>query len=838
MYPIILDISKLNEIIETLKQYRFPEAKWLDFGLKLGLLHPMLEAIEVNHRGDTSRCLMECLSKKVELKTVAENIEKTMVDPASQLLQHYSSRISGATLSEESVDLLHTEGLISEETLREVKSCGYTLTDDAMREIYTAVAYDHNKLKSFASILIRAMGTVSIANDLMRDCEDIFKAEDSTSGCDVHNESSIVTPISEFEFQISEHYNFDEIRGKFGTFYFKVTRLVSHTIRVNQLEDFIEFLDDCYPELGPNLTSAASVKDVMKIIKIKCNVINIAPVKEVVSFYSITEAKPLISDYNKTLDEFCHSFKLQFLLDKKLSTSDFLICETIEFVLDWDPAEHLLNDIRRLMEKAFKELSRRIIVKSMHKGNSIIIICGAPTHLMNALQLRARDNLTVLQKEFALMRLKIGHCTVYDRIIRNKELKIVTEEIEMCEGELMKLNLYHNDKKSLLDDQEAQLILLKQKQEFINSSMQASGFKSKVKQIKREKAASTKKRMSLRENKHLQSTLKIRINKSTQTVLSSNGSICEAQDDSNDIISFKKGELLQLSIYGHEVQSLETGQKSAVPMIYVGYSRVELLHLFQFAMTQQKLPNPPILFDNNSLVTSDDNKSEYFIKKITNDPTLLQLLRSQILKQKLFMARYNFKPSELDDLTLTKEEVLEIVKYDEYDKWWYMHSLHTDNKGLVPINYIAPIEGRNIQMAENILLGIGDRHITVKIANFNFARNLNGSKYWTVKEDTTLAIKWIAPEAFALKRLSIKSDVWSFGILVWELTTKGKEPYPGMTKEKVTEAVSKGYHMPIPQDCPEPFKQLMMNCWQNEDDHRPSFKDIFNLLIKYDTHDT
>ena len=88
----------------------------------------------------------------------------------SQLLQHYSSRISQATLSEESVDLLHTEGLISEETLKEVKSCGYTLTDDPMREIYTAVAYDHNKLKSFAKILLRSIGTVSIGNDLMRDC--------------------------------------------------------------------------------------------------------------------------------------------------------------------------------------------------------------------------------------------------------------------------------------------------------------------------------------------------------------------------------------------------------------------------------------------------------------------------------------------------------------------------------------------------------------------------------------------------------------------------------------------------------------------------------------------
>ena len=231
---------------------------------------------------------------------------------------------------------------------------------------------------------------------------------------------------TEFEFQILEHYNFDKIRGKFGTFYSKVTQMVSDTIGVNQLEDFEDFLDDCYPELSHSLNSAATIKNVMKVIKTKCNVINIVPVEVAISFNSKieTEAKPLVADYNAAVNEFCHTFKLQFLLDKKLSTSDFLICETIEFVLDWDPAEHLLNDIRHLMEKAFKGLSRRIIVKSMHKGNSIIIICGAPTHLMNALQLRAHDNLTVLQEEFALMSLKIGHCIVYDRTIRNKVYQI------------------------------------------------------------------------------------------------------------------------------------------------------------------------------------------------------------------------------------------------------------------------------------------------------------------------------------------------------------------------------------------------------------------------------
>ena len=132
--------------------------------------------------------------------------------------------------------------------------------------------------------------------------------------------------------------------------------------------------------------------------------------------------------------------------------------------------------------------------------------------------------------------------------------------------------------------------------------------------------------------------------------------------------------------------------------------------------------------------------------------------------------------------------------------------------------------------AENILLG--DHYNTVKIANFHLAQHLNGSKYWTA-EGTRLAIKWTAPEAYTLNQLSIKSDVWSFGILLWKLVTKGKEPYPGMTNQKVKEAVSKGYHMPIPRDCPEPFKQLMINCWKHKDNERPNFNYVIDILLKY-----
>ena len=78
------DITKLNEILKVLKFYNFPEAKWFDFGLNLGLLHPTLEAIESDHKGNSSRCLMECLTKwlsKVD-KTVHSFMWQTLANAA------------------------------------------------------------------------------------------------------------------------------------------------------------------------------------------------------------------------------------------------------------------------------------------------------------------------------------------------------------------------------------------------------------------------------------------------------------------------------------------------------------------------------------------------------------------------------------------------------------------------------------------------------------------------------------------------------------------------------------------------------------------------------------
>ena len=121
----------------------------------------------------------------------------------------------------------------------------------------------------------------------------------------------------------------------------------------------------------------------------------------------------------------------------------------------------------------------------------------------------------------------------------------------------------------------------------------------------------------------------------TQTVLSSNGSLCVAQDDYNEVhISLKKGELLQLNNNGIELQSLETGYKGIIPIGCVGYSKLELLQLFQFVMTEQEVNIPhPVLQKIRNDLDSNDKKVSLFLQSIDDDPTVLVTLRRISLKQ-------------------------------------------------------------------------------------------------------------------------------------------------------------------------------------------------------------
>ncbi|NXI61362.1 FRK kinase, partial [Anseranas semipalmata] len=125
--------------------------------------------------------------------------------------------------------------------------------------------------------------------------------------------------------------------------------------------------------------------------------------------------------------------------------------------------------------------------------------------------------------------------------------------------------------------------------------------------------------------------------------------------------------------------------------------------------------------------------------------------------------------------------------------------------------------------ARNVLVG---EHGVYKVADFGLARvfKVENEYIHETKPEPKLPVKWTAPEAIRYSKFSIKSDVWSFGILLFEITTYGKMPYVGMPGHQVIQMLDKGYRLPQPETCPKALYELMLQCWSREASERPTFK--------------
>ncbi|KAK7077115.1 hypothetical protein SK128_010594 [Halocaridina rubra] len=134
--------------------------------------------------------------------------------------------------------------------------------------------------------------------------------------------------------------------------------------------------------------------------------------------------------------------------------------------------------------------------------------------------------------------------------------------------------------------------------------------------------------------------------------------------------------------------------------------------------------------------------------------------------------------------------------------------------------------------ARNVLVG---ESLICKISDFGLARLLQSDEY-DITSDQRFPVKWTAPEAFLKNCFSIKSDVWSFGILMMEIVTDGAIPYPGMTKRQVMDEVPYGYRMKKPPNCPEPFYEIAFSCWTHNMDDRPSFDHIYDALYNFSVY--
>ena len=127
--------------------------------------------------------------------------------------------------------------------------------------------------------------------------------------------------------------------------------------------------------------------------------------------------------------------------------------------------------------------------------------------------------------------------------------------------------------------------------------------------------------------------------------------------------------------------------------------------------------------------------------------------------------------------------------------------------------------------ARNILL---DVDLTCKVADYGMSRSIEGKRYYR-SIGCPMPVRWTAPEALDSQVFTEQTDVWSFGVLLYEIWTKGGIPYHGMNEREVWAAVVEGHRLPCPMLCPAALYSLMQQCWQ-ETGSRPNFTEISSKL--------
>ncbi|XP_051708377.2 macrophage-stimulating protein receptor isoform X3 [Oryctolagus cuniculus] len=124
--------------------------------------------------------------------------------------------------------------------------------------------------------------------------------------------------------------------------------------------------------------------------------------------------------------------------------------------------------------------------------------------------------------------------------------------------------------------------------------------------------------------------------------------------------------------------------------------------------------------------------------------------------------------------------------------------------------------------ARNCML---DESFTVKVADFGLARDVLDKEYYSVQQHrhARLPVKWMALESLQTYRFTTKSDVWSFGVLLWELLTRGAPPYPHIDPFDLPSFLAQGRRLPQPEYCPDSLYLVMQRCWEADPAARPSF---------------
>ncbi|KAM8921480.1 high affinity nerve growth factor receptor [Pelodytes ibericus] len=142
--------------------------------------------------------------------------------------------------------------------------------------------------------------------------------------------------------------------------------------------------------------------------------------------------------------------------------------------------------------------------------------------------------------------------------------------------------------------------------------------------------------------------------------------------------------------------------------------------------------------------------------------------------------------------------------------------------------YLASLHFVHRDLAtRNCLVG---HNLVVKIGDFGMSRDIYSTDYYRVGGRTMLPIRWMPPESILYRKFTTESDIWSFGVVLWEIFTYGKQPWYQLSNTEAIECITQGRELERPRTCPTEVYNIMQGCWQREPQQRLNIKEVHSKL--------
>ena len=209
--------------------------------------------------------------------------------------------------------------------------------------------------------------------------------------------------------------HFQKMRIKFGSTFFQVRRNFLKKQKDLNIDEIKALVADCFPALKSELNDKKTINEVLDVVKRKCNIINIRPLKVLITEFNIEEAEAIIKEYKKKAKDFCKTISVRLCLDEKLQavpTPSRLKSETVIFILDWNPDESTLQDINDVLEKLEPLENYRIQIDQAGPHHSVVVTCYCPAEYTGSLITTVLEKIEMLQKR-GLKEFIVGNGTIW-----------------------------------------------------------------------------------------------------------------------------------------------------------------------------------------------------------------------------------------------------------------------------------------------------------------------------------------------------------------------------------------------------------------------------------------